>query len=343
MDDTAVVRADAARAEAWVARWWADECGAGGRRLRTLLAPAEAAYRSAIWVRNLAYDAGVLRVTKLSVPVISVGNLSIGGSGKTPVAAWIVDELIRRGHRPALLHGGYAHDEPELHRRWHPEVLVIAQRDRIAAGRRAMAEGATVLVLDDGFQHRRLARNADLVLIAAEAWTPRPLLLPRGPWRERLGAARRATLLAVTRKVADVATARAVADAVSKRTGGMTVVGLALVPDGWRRASGRTGEPSGTAIAVAGVAQPALFVANARAVGAEVGELLAYPDHHAYTAEDGERIRRAARGRPILTTEKDWVKLAGLLDGHQVWLLVQRVEVDWGEDALFATLDVLET
>lgn len=323
-----------------VTRWWAGGHGVAGSALGAAVTPLELLYRAVLAVRNQAFEAEVLRVHRVAVPVVSVGNLAVGGAGKTPVAAWLVDQLIARGHVPALLHGGYAHDEPALHRAWHPGLLVFAERDRVAAAHRAIAAGASVLILDDGFQHRRLARDVDLLLVAAENWRKPRRLLPRGPWREPAAAAKRATLIVVTRKVAPESRAAGVATEL-ERLGGRPVARIALLPAGWRNAAGGDGRPAGEAMAVAAVADPELFAASAQSAGATVAELHAYPDHFRYSARDAAAITRAARGRPILTTEKDWIKLASLLDDTQVWLLQQRVVVEDGAALIRSALDGL--
>ncbi len=324
-----------------LARTWNEDEVTRGSGLRSFLSPFELAFRAAVWGRNGAYDVGLLRTVRLNARVISVGNLVVGGTGKTPVSAWLAAQVARRGHRAAVLHGGYGLDEPALHRLWNPGIVVVVDRDRVAAGRRAIAQGATMLVLDDGFQHRRLMRDLDVVLIPAESWRLEPRLLPRGPWREGLAALRRATLLIVTRKTASPEVAASVARALAVRCPNTPVAMVALRPAGWRRGDGLAGTPDGVVLAVAAVAQPALFVANAREAGTVVGGVLSYRDHHAYSDRDLESIVTAAHGRPIVTTEKDWIKLEGRLDARQVWRLLQRVEVEAGGAALEAHLDGL--
>ncbi len=323
--------------------------GAAGGLARALLLPAEGLFRLAVAARGWGYAAGVLPTARAPVPVLSVGNLAVGGAGKTPVVGWIVDELIARGCRPAVLHGGYAPDEPALHRQWHPDVPVVAERDRVAGAERAVAAGADVLVLDDGFQHRRLARDADVVLVAAETWTPRPRLLPRGAWREPLAALDRADLVVVTRRTASAASAARVAAALRTRLGrrpsararDRDVVVVALEPGPWRDRSGDTSPPPSGALAVAGVAAPDLFFRNAAAAGAEPGGTLAFPDHHAYTPADAALIRERAGGGPVMTTGKDAVKLAPLAPDLDLRILEQRVVVERAEPGIRDLLDAV--
>ena len=171
------------------------------------LQPLSLLYSATVRARRAAYDRGLAHSVRVGVPVISVGNLTVGGSGKTPVAGWVIDQLRRMGHTPALLHSGYADDEPQLHRMWRPNLQVIAGKDRVASARSAIAAGATVLVLDDGFQHLRLARDLDIVLIPADSWSQPKRMLPAGPWREPLSTLRRGGVIVITRKAADRAQA----------------------------------------------------------------------------------------------------------------------------------------
>lgn len=332
------------RLRAGVSRWWRGE--AGGilwRGASVALAPVEAAYGVGVRLRNALYSGGLRRVHRVGVPVLSVGNLTVGGTGKTPVAGWLAGLLEARGARVAVLHGGYAADEPELHRLWRPGSLVFAMRDRVAAARLAVAQGATVLVLDDGFQHRRLHRDLDLVLVSAESWTPRPRLLPRGPWREPPAALARAGAVAIMRRTASEAAARRVATEVATFARGAIMARIHLRPSGWRAGGGdvRADGPRGGVVAVAGVAEPELFFANAREAGADVEATLVFPDHHAYTRQDLERIAAIAGGRAVVTTAKDAVKLRALQTDLDLWILDQEVIVEEGLEALTAAMDRL--
>jgi tetraacyldisaccharide 4'-kinase len=320
-----------------VQRWWRGELRAAGRVLDVLLAPAELLYRLAVRGRAAGYDAGVLRVRRAAVPVISVGNVAVGGTGKTPVARWLADQLRRAGRRPALLHGGYGADEPALHRRWAPATPVLSGRDRVATAAAAVAGGADVLVLDDAFQHRRLHRDLDIVLVAAEQAGRSERLLPRGPWREPALALRRADLIVVTRKTAPAQAARQLAGELGARAACPVAV-VHLRASGWQRAGTASPPPAGAALAVAAIAEPALFADSARLAGATVADVLVFPDHHRYTAADAARIRAAAGDRPVVTTEKDWIKLDRLLNPDHVWVLVQEVLVEYGRAAVDAAL-----
>jgi tetraacyldisaccharide 4'-kinase len=330
-----------ARLAGFARRWWDGRLGVAGSVLDAAALPAAALYRGAVGVRNRAYDRGLLATSRAAVPVVSVGNIAVGGTGKTPFAHWIARSLKARGAHPAILHGGYADDEPALHRLWSPDLPVEVGRDRAAGAARAVAAGADVLVLDDAFQHRRMARDLDLVLVAAERGLDRVRLLPRGPWREPRSALRRADVVVLTCRT-DADGAATLVDALRPLTG-RPVVLAHIAPAGWLHDGAAAGPPPAPALAVAGVAEPDIFARSARLAGADVARLLEFPDHHAYDAADAARIRDAAAGAPIVTTEKDWMKLAGLLPAGDVWLLTQEVRILDGADRLAALLDGIAT
>jgi len=331
------------RARAWVARWWAGEAGLPGKALDAGLAPAELLFRGTVAGRNLAYDRGWLRVERAPVPVVSVGNVGLGGAGKTPVAAWIAARLLERGERPAIALRGYGADEVQVHRELNPEVPVIAAARRIEAAREAAAAGCGVVVLDDGFQHRALARDLDVVLVSVEGWTGRRRLLPRGPWREDASALRRAGVVVATRKSAPEAEGARVADELRAIAPGVPVAECWLAPDalvplglepGW--APPAAGD---AVLAVAALADPAPFAENLRGMGLAV-ELAAFPDHHAFDAAEAAALLARAAGRAIVMTHKDAVKLRDLLPPSAgAWVLTQRVRFTAGEDALLRALD----
>ncbi|HSJ06688.1 MAG TPA: tetraacyldisaccharide 4'-kinase [Longimicrobiales bacterium] len=330
-------------ADTLVRRWWSGGFGAGGAVLSMVLAPAELAYRTAVKVRARAYAGGVLRTARAPVPVLSVGNVTVGGTGKTPFTRWLADRLRTRGHLPAIVHGGYADDEPALHRAWAPVTPVLVSRDRAAAAAAAAAAGATVVVLDDAFQHLRVHRDLDIVLVSAERWAGPARMLPRGPWREPRQALARADVTVVVRRTATPADARRVATEV-ERLSGRPAVALHLRAARWRRAgdgpaSGAASAPGGPVLAVSAVAEPDLFVANARSAGAQVAAALSFPDHHVYSAADMARIRAEAGDRPVVTTEKDWVKLRAMPEPPEVWLLIQEVIVEGGLEILDDALE----
>src|SRR5579862_8723326 len=180
------------------------------RFARLALSPAALVYRGGVALRGT-----LVRSHDPALPSISVGNLTVGGTGKTPIAAWIVAELTSMGARPAVVLRGYAGgDEIDVHRRLNPDIPVIGNPDRVAGVAQAKEQGADIVVLDDAFQHRRIARLSDIVLISADAWNGEVRLLPAGPWREPLSALGRASAIVITRKAVDESRADAVTRAL---------------------------------------------------------------------------------------------------------------------------------
>ena len=322
-------------ARGWGRKMWAGDAGVAGDLVRVALLPGEALFRVAVSLRDRRYGPDGRGAVQAQVPVISVGNLSVGGTGKTPVAGWVVRELRERGAVPALVARGYGRDELLLHRRWSPGTPVIADPDRVAGVNTAAAEGATVAVLDDGFQHRRLARDLDLVLVAAEEGLP-GALLPRGPFREPRSALRRAHGVVVTRKEALDARAEAVARAVEAAVApGTPVARVRFEVADWRSLGGAVRDTapqadSGRAVRVAtAVARPESVVAAAEGLGWTVTGVDAFPDHHEFTSDDLAGILARAAGHPVAVTEKDAVKLEALPESGEADIRVLRQRMVW--------------
>ncbi|HYJ81027.1 MAG TPA: tetraacyldisaccharide 4'-kinase [Longimicrobiaceae bacterium] len=323
----------------FAARWWAGDAGAIGAGLDVALLPAEWLFRAGVAARNRAFDAGVLRVETAGVPVVSVGNIGVGGAGKTPFAAWLAARLRSWGHSPGIALRGYGEDEVLLHRELNPDVPVFAAWRRVDAARAAGAAGCDTVVLDDAFQHRALARDLDIVLVSVEDWDGAPKLLPRGPWRESPAALRRADLVVLTRKSASPERAAEVAKEVMGVVPGLPVLHCHLRPN--RLVPLHPGESRGLetlagcrVLAVAALASPRPLLEQLRSAGAEVAADI-YPDHHDFSAEEARVIRERAGGSTIVMTRKDAVKLRPLLDRVVgAWVLEQSVEIESGLDVL---------
>lgn len=322
--------------------WFGDDAAAAAARAG--LAPLELLFRAGVATRGALFDRGLVPTHPLPIPALSVGNLTVGGTGKTPVAAWIARQLLERGARPALVMRGVGDDESRVHALLNPDVPVIVAPDRVDGARRARAQGADVVVLDDAFQHRRAARDVDLVLMAAERARVRPRLLPAGPYREGLGALARATALVVTRKSASRDQAEALLDRVGDRVPSLGRVLVHLEPDALRPWGDARGEPPvpmpetrdalahRRVLAISGVGDPRAFEAQLRDAGAAV-EAVAFADHHAYTAADASALAVRARGVDrVVCTLKDAVKLGPLWPrgAPTLWYVSQRVTVERG-------------
>jgi tetraacyldisaccharide 4'-kinase len=310
-------------------------------------------------LRNLAYDAGILRTHALALPAVSVGNLTVGGTGKTPVSAWVAQWFLAHGVRPAIVLRGYGADEPIVHTRLTPDAIVIADPDRVRGARVARQQGAQVVVLDDAFQHRRARRDLDLVLIAAEQGGP-SRLLPAGPARESVHALRRAHAIIVTRKDTSVDEAEEVLAAHATSAPAAAQAMFALAPHELVRAAGapQAGVPGASAdrqplgalagrrvLAISAIGSPTAFESQLAALGARVIPA-DYDDHHAFTASDVSALTtRAQEADLVVCTLKDAVKLEALWprQGVPLWYLSQAVTVERGAVALDALLERLVT
>ncbi|MEP7065942.1 MAG: tetraacyldisaccharide 4'-kinase [Gemmatimonadota bacterium] len=341
-------REDEARDEAhtrveWL--WW--DPGAGARTARALLAPASALFGAVVTLRNALYDRHVLPVNTSRIPALSIGNLTVGGTGKTPVSSWLALKLEARGAKPAIVMRGYGDDEPIVHARLAPTIPVVVNANRYEAIELAAAQGADVVVLDDGFQHRAVARVADVVLIGADAPDAADRLLPAGPFRERASALRRASLIIVTRKAAPLERARSVGSRASLAAPRVPVaiVQLALhaVHVGAEPPAPLASLRARRVLAIAGVGNAAAFGAQLAQTGAIV-RLRAFPDHHPFTESDARSLARSLAGDEIpICTLKDAVKLAPLWprEAAAIGYVSQAVIVDEHGTAIDAILDLV--
>jgi tetraacyldisaccharide 4'-kinase len=318
------------------------------RAARAVLAPLAMAYGTVAAVRSEMYDRRMLPTFEPAVPTVSVGNLTVGGTGKTPIAAWLVAKLTDRGQRPGLVLRAYGDgDEAAVHRMLNPTVPIVTDADRVAGIARAAADGCDVAVLDDAFQHRRVRRVVDCVLVSADSWRAVRWLLPAGPWREPLGSLRRASMVIITRKAATDADVTAVRSAVAAAAPGIPVAIASLVPDALRTLDGEErplASLRGSRVrAIAGIGWPPAFFAQLASAGADV-DAVPYPDHHRYSAADVTRIRRYPSSDTIaVCTLKDAVKLGGLWprEAEPLWYVSQRVEFDVGVESVLAALDTI--
>jgi tetraacyldisaccharide 4'-kinase len=316
----------------------------GGWAWKVFFWPASLLYGGAVQLRNRAYRGGYLETVRLPVPVFCVGNLTVGGAGKTPGVLWLAEYLLKKGRRPAVVTRGYgvrgaapvrvvsdgqgqvlpadqAGDEPWLLAKRLPTVPILAGPDRAAAGRRAVEEfGADCLVMDDGFQHLKLFRNANLLCLDAleSAAFFRPggaCLLPAGRLREPLSGLWRADVVFLTK--ADLLSREALADLRTKVEACLLDVPVVPVYYALTFYDHVTGEPREEAtlrgrpvLALSGLARPSAFEASLRRHGMEVAPLR-FPDHHFFTAAEREAaLARADReDRLVLVTEKDAARL----------------------------------
>ena len=327
--------------------WYGDDSFAAAIRLA--LMPFERIFGGVVGARDILYDAGWLPAYETAIPAVSVGNLSVGGTGKTPVSAWIARGLADRGARPAIILRGYGDDELLVHTVLNPDIPVVVGADRAAAVSAAARQGADVAVLDDAFQHRRVHRMADIVLVSADRWAADVRLLPAGPWREPLKAIRRSTLVIVTRKAASDRTVESVHEQLSRVAPGVRRVSLRLAPRDLVRADApherrALDDLAGATVhAILSIADPGAFVRQLEGCGAVVRPVI-FPDHHSFSDEEVHGIgSQFTPGDWIVCTLKDAVKLAPRWPrlAPTLWYVSQQVMVERGVGGLERVLDDL--
>ena len=316
---------------------------------RLPLLPLAALWRGGMALREVAYRREWLPSQDLPLPAVSVGNLTVGGSGKTPVAIWIARHYVQRGLKPGILLRGYGGDETLVHRRSVPEATVVANPDRVAGAQVALAHGAQVLILDDAFQRLDVRRDLNIAVVAAETTRAVRWPVPAGPWREGLAALERADAVIVTRKRATREAALALADELAALVRGPVAIAyLGLVRlDGL--VSGRPVEAATLAgrrvVAASGIADPDAFVAQVKSTGAAV-QAATWKDHHDFRDEDVAWLAHAARRADhVVITEKDAVKLRDRWPAAVPEPLVAVLDLDWERngDRIAAALDAVVT
>ena len=332
-----------------VMRWLWTSRRPDARLARLALLPASGLWRLAMDTRRLAYRRGWLATRDLPLPSVAVGNLTVGGSGKTPIATWIARYYVSRGVRPGILLRGYGNDETLVHQHAVPEAVVVPDPDRVAGAERALANGAQVLVLDDAYQRLDVHRDLNVLVMSAETTRAVRWPLPAGPWREGWDALDRADAVIVTRKRATPEAAQTLARQIEGRVRGPIAVahlGLGtlegLVSGTRLPASTLAGK---RVVAASGIADPDAFVAQTKATGAAV-QVATWKDHHDYRDEDVAWLAHAARRADhVVITQKDAVKLRDRWPAAVPEPLVALLDLKWeeGGDAIAAVLDAVVT
>jgi tetraacyldisaccharide 4'-kinase len=332
-----------------VMRWLWTSRRPDARLARLALLPASGLWRLAMGSRRLAYRRGWLATHDLPLPSVAVGNLTVGGSGKTPIAIWIARHYVGRDLRPGILLRGYGNDEVLVHQHSVPEAVVVADPDRVAGAERALANGAQVLVLDDAYQRLDVHRDLNLLVMSAETTRAVRWPLPAGPWREGWDALNRADAVIVTRKRATREAAQALRQQLESRVSGPVAVahlGLGtlegLVSGTRRPAETLAGK---RVVAASGIADPDAFVAQTKATGAAV-QVATWKDHHEYRDEDVAWLAHAARRADhVVITQKDAVKLRDRWPASAPEPLVALLDLSWeyGGDKITAVLDAVVT
>jgi tetraacyldisaccharide 4'-kinase len=327
--------------------------------IRAALSVPAAMYALAVGFRNRLFDWRIRTSYRPPVPVVSVGNLTVGGTGKSPFVSWLVAWLRARGKKPAVLSRGYGalagrlNDEAlELQQRF-PDVIQLQARNRIGQAHRAVTElGADVLILDDGFQHRQIARDCDILLIDATQPFGFEKLLPRGLLREPLPGIRRAGAVVLTRIDQVTADQRlAIRDVVRRHNPNAILIESAFRPHDLIDARGEA-RPLATirdaaVFGFCGIGNPENFQRSLESLDCRLVGFKKFPDHHRYTAADAtsmQSLARTADATMLICTSKDLVKWRRLADpGIPVWALQIQLEFISGQAALEKLLTSAKT
>ena len=303
--------------------------------LRILLWPLSLLYAAAMWLRAWLYTRGWLKQDRLDARVVSVGNLTVGGTGKTPMVIWLAEQFLAEGKRVAILSRGYrgsdkTSDEIELMKnRLQSRVLFGVGKDRYAEGKRLQSAGVDIFLLDDGFQHLRLARDVDIVLVDSTRPLHQQSILPAGRLREPRSALHRADLVVFTRTDQSAPTVRAI----------QKFPKTAIYPSTTKLLGFRDHSPGAPLLtscpdpvfAFAGIGNPEAFFADLERWNVRVVGRKAFRDHHRYTKRDLQELKTAAQSvgaQALVTTEKDAQNLdAELLSGMRLQIAVVAIEI----------------
>jgi tetraacyldisaccharide 4'-kinase len=324
--------------------------GVGATVARCVLRLAEVPYTAAVEWRNQRFDRSHRPAQRVGVPVVSVGNLTLGGTGKTPMVKWIARWFAERGVRVAIVSRGYGaaggamNDEALELEQSLPSVPHVQNPDRVAGARAAIERfGSQLILLDDGFQHRRLARGLDIVLLDASAPFGFEHVFPRGTLREPIAGLKRAQVVCLTR--ADQlgsADREAIRRRVAQLAPQAAWCEAAHVPHELRGARGQT-QPVAALVgrrvaAFCGIGNPAAFRRTLEGLGANIAYWREFPDHHAYSAGDQAGLNAAIAASDaelVVATHKDLVKLpVEQLGGRPFWALVVEMQFLAGNAAL---------
>ena len=327
-----------------------------GEAARMVLTALSWPYEAVVRVRNHLYASGRLKTHTVGVPVICVGNLTTGGTGKTPLVVWLCRYLQPKRIGCSILTRGYktregeASDEPALLAAQCPGAAVIVNPDRVAGAAEAICHhDAQVLVMDDGFQHRRLSRDLDIVAIDATRTFGYGRILPAGLLREPVTGLRRAHAVVLTRcDQVSADTLKRIEEDLRRIHPDLVVARSVHAPVGITTLTGteiQVEQLRGQRIfAFCGIGNPKSFFHMVEQAGAVLVGSAVYDDHYRYTVDDLERIyRKAARRKAslILTTQKDWTKAAPLASPGEPSLacLAVELQITAGQPQLTALID----
>ncbi|RKY18531.1 MAG: tetraacyldisaccharide 4'-kinase [Planctomycetota bacterium] len=309
--------------------------------LRVLLAPLQVLYMAVVTTRNALYDTGLLSGEAAGAPVISVGNLTVGGTGKTPLVIELARRALAKGRKVAIVTRGYGavaddagrSDEAALIAERVPQATLIISPDKLTGARQAASEGADVILVDDGFQHRRLQRDLDIVVADARAPFGNGYQLPVGGMRESPSAMARADVVVLTHTEGlDKFKLHDSKASIQAQNRGVPMVLGTHRPLGVRSVTEQTLSPLSDLMGrdvflFCGIGSPEGFQITVESLGAVVTGLMPFPDHHAFSGTDLAEVRSQARTARLLCTEKDAAKVARLAGNDDVLCLVIDMEL----------------
>jgi tetraacyldisaccharide 4'-kinase len=318
-----------------------------------LLSPLAWLYSLAIRLRNRYYDRSG-NSADAGLPVLSVGNLTVGGTGKTPVVAWLAERLLAQGIRPAVVSRGYGGsagrgpllvsagdgplcgsaacgDEPYSLAARLRGVVVVVGSDRLAGARAAAKQGVEVVILDDGFQHRRLARDLDILLLDSTDPFAAGRLLPAGGLREPISGIGRAGIIIATRDRGEQMPAE-IERAAERFNPAAPLLRSRTLAKGFVNREGANVDRPARAVLFCGIGNPGQFLRDVESLAIEVTAFRAFPDHHRYSARDLDELRQLAGDDAVLlTTEKDLARLDAAGD---IPVMALRIEAEIDDEQI---------
>jgi tetraacyldisaccharide 4'-kinase len=318
-----------------------------GPILRPFLLLASYLFFTCAKTRVFLYRYGILSSNKLPLPVISIGNITWGGTGKTPLVESVLQWLNDKGLQAVLLTRGYGNDEDLVLSSNMPYVRVLSGKNRLSNALAYLKRNkADVFVLDDGFQHLKIKRDIDIVTLNAQAPFGNKRLIPAGCLREPLNSLRRADMVVITKS--DLTEERELLEIVScvKNISGSIIICKSVHRPVCFYSSDSREKPleyikGEHVICVSALADNKSFVKTIKKIGAEIARSLYYVDHHRYTESDVKRIieiSEARQSKIVVTTEKDWVKLQFLAKSaisRGIEFLVLKIKLEVKEDEIF--------
>lgn len=329
----------------------------GYKLLRSVLLVLSVFYRIAVALRNMLYNKSILKTVNVPAAVISIGNITTGGTGKTPLVAWLCNYFTAKNIKTAVLTRGYKvkdsvfADEPAMLAKASPAAKVIVNPDRTAGAEKAISEhNAKLLIMDDGFQHRKLARDVNIVAIDATEPFGYEKLLPAGLLREPLGSLKRADAVVITRsnqnspeKISEIK------ERILKINPDIVFAAAVHKPMGIKLIKDKRmplNELAGRKIyAFCGIGNPDAFFQTLSDMALNIVGTKVYNDHHKYTESDIAAIYEDAKYKQaqfVLTTHKDWIKTALLcIDKFEILFAALLIELEFidGQEKIISLVD----